>query len=111
MRVLELNYQTTMKKQMGRMMEINPWYIGRFFSVQSGHLFINVVDAFLRDNEAEISDSNRAIDMAVFGHIVTTQAMHRLGVQRFGVAGLRTKYNRYRMIFRDFFFNYRFAFI
>ena len=107
LRLLEINFQTTVKKQFGRLMEVNPWYIGRFFSLQQYQLFINVVDSFLRDNEEEISDANRAIDMAVFGHIVTTQAMHRLGLQRFGVAGWRVKYHRYRIVFRDFFFNYR----
>uniref|UniRef100_A0A0N8BPI2 Phosphoenolpyruvate synthase n=1 Tax=Daphnia magna TaxID=35525 RepID=A0A0N8BPI2_9CRUS len=106
-RILDLNFQTIVKKQFGRLVDINPWHGGRFFSYQQNHLFINVIEAFLRDIEEEISDNIRAIDMAVFGHIITTPAMHRLGLQRFGVAGLRVKFNRYRTVFQDLFFNHK----
>ncbi len=69
MRLLDLNFQTIVKKQFGRFVEINPWHGGRFFSHHQSHVFINVVEAFLRDIEDEISDNIRAIDMAVFGHM------------------------------------------
>ena len=68
-KILDLNFQTVVKKQFGRFVEINPWHGGRFFSHQQNHLFINVVEAFLRDIDEEISDNIRAIDMAVFGHM------------------------------------------
>ena len=68
-RQLEFNFQTVLRKQFGRMMEVNPWYVGRFFALQQDQLFINVIEAFLRDIEKEVSDNNRAIDMAVFGHM------------------------------------------
>lgn len=68
-RTLELNFQATIKKQFGRQFEVNPWYAGRLFAVNQSQIFINVVDAFLRDVEEEVSDNIRAIDMAVFGHM------------------------------------------
>lgn len=68
-RMLELNFQATIKKQFGRQFEVNPWYSGRFFAINQSQIFINVVDAFLRDVEEEVSDNIRAIDMAVFGHM------------------------------------------
>lgn len=33
--------------------------------------------------------------------------MHRLGLQRFGVAGFRIKYRRFRTVFKDLFFNHK----
>lgn len=33
--------------------------------------------------------------------------MHRLALQRFGVAGLRVKYRRYRSVFQDLFFTHK----
>jgi len=107
LRIIESNFKMVVKKQFGRLVEADPWSIGRFYSLQQNQLFISVVNAFLRDVDAEISDNIRAIDMAVFGHIVTTPAIHRLGVQRFGVAGFRVKYRRYRTIIYDFLFNSR----
>lgn len=68
-----------------------------------------MVESFLRVNEPTVSETNRVVDMAVFGHLVTTPAMHRIGVQRFGVAGLRLKMLTIRTMFRDFFFNLRFV--
>lgn len=106
-RSMELNWQSVAKKMSGRLMELNPWYVGRFFSVHQNQMFINVIEAMLRDVDEEIGDAVFAVDLAVFGHIVTTQAMHRLGVQRYGVAGLRRKYHRYRTVFRDLFFGHR----
>jgi len=107
LRLNEFNFKMVMKKQFGRLVEAEPWSVGRFYALQNNQLFISVVNAFLRDVDAEISDNIRAIDMAVFGHTVTTPAIHRLGVQRFDVAGLRVKYRRYRTVIYDLLFNSR----
>ena len=69
LRIIESNFKMVVKKQFGRLVEADPWSIGRFYSLQQNQLFISVVNAFLRDVDAEISDNIRAIDMAVFGHM------------------------------------------
>lgn len=90
-RSMELNWQSVAKKMSGRLMELNPWYVGRFFSVHQNQMFINVIEAMLRDVDEEIGDAVFAVDLAVFGHIVTTQV---LGFSHF-LSQLFTKVTEY----------------
>lgn len=68
-RALDFGVQTIMKEQFGRLYEANPWFVSRMTQVHQWQVFLNVIEAFQRDIDMEISDNNRAVDMAMFGHL------------------------------------------
>ena len=68
-RALDLSIQTVMKGQFGRNFEVNPWAMGRLTFLHQNQVFLNVIETLHRVVDEEISNSIRAVDMAVFGHL------------------------------------------
>ncbi len=68
-RSLDLGLQLIMKEQYANRFEIDPWWLGRFNLTSQNQVFINVIDAFQRDIDEEITSHQRAVDMAIFGRL------------------------------------------
>ncbi|XP_065335145.1 rifampicin phosphotransferase-like isoform X2 [Cloeon dipterum] len=59
----------------------------------SNHVVISVINTVLSNLEKEISTTNKVMDLAVFGHLVTDERLHSTGVQRFGCMSTFTKFH------------------
>lgn len=46
----------------------------------------------LSNLEENINTTNKVMDLAVFGHLVTDEKLHRTGVERFGYMSAYTKF-------------------
>lgn len=68
-RLLDCGVQSVMKQQFGRLYEENPWFVNRMTQVHQWQVFLNVIESFQHDIDDEITDNNRAVDMALFGHL------------------------------------------
>lgn len=68
-RLLDVGIQITMKEVDGKMSFINPYYHGRMTINHMNQVFINVIESFQRDIEEKITPEQKAIDMAIFGHL------------------------------------------
>ncbi|XP_067001276.2 rifampicin phosphotransferase [Anabrus simplex] len=66
-------------------------YFLKCVSMSHHHAFINVLNSLLRTIEEEITIANKVSDVGIFGHLVTTPELHRLGVERNGAMGPRQK--------------------
>jgi len=91
LRLSDFAIQENYKDLIGKEMETNPWTSGRMLAVHRNSLFMNVVNVLLRIVGQEIGHDQRALDMATYGHLGTTPAIHRMALQRYGVLGLRTR--------------------
>ncbi|KAK2720217.1 hypothetical protein QYM36_004195 [Artemia franciscana] len=101
---LDLAIQSNFVKRFGGSFIVQP-QINRFVTVSHHHAMLNVIDTMLSNNEPEISATNRAVDMAVFGHIVTTNEMLQRGIQRFGTLSYFKKLRKMLLIGSDFLVN------
>ncbi|XP_069169754.1 rifampicin phosphotransferase-like [Procambarus clarkii] len=68
-----------------------PYHI-RLCPTYYNHVFLNMLEMQYRDNEERITPTNRAIDLAVYGHDVTTDQYIQWGLERFGLAPTFTKW-------------------
>ncbi|KAK8739029.1 hypothetical protein OTU49_003798, partial [Cherax quadricarinatus] len=52
------------------------------------HVFLNMLEMQFRDNEEKMTAANRAMDLAIYGHIVSTDEYLAWGKERFGLASI-----------------------
>lgn len=66
---LAMGIQVIMKNQYGKFQELCPWFLGRYNPISYNQVFLSVIDTFQRDVEEEITSNQRAVEMAIFGHM------------------------------------------
>ncbi|XP_059474516.1 putative phosphoenolpyruvate synthase [Neocloeon triangulifer] len=63
-----------------------------FVGTTSNHVVISVINTVLSNLDEKIGTTNKVMDLAVFGHLVTDERLHSTGVQRFGYMSSFTKF-------------------
>lgn len=85
-----------------------PYGPGYYYSANvvsaSHHLFLNVLNTLLKSVSSEITLQNKVIDLAVYGHLVTTLEHLRLAVERNGVLGSLGKLRTLLSLAKDILF-------
>jgi len=101
-RAVDAMFHNTWRLRSEKFVDLHPWSNGRIINVQQNHALLDVISGMKRlNNQTTIDDNDRAVDMSMFGHLVTTEAMHTKGLQRFGTIGHGMKLKILKLIVID----------
>ncbi|XP_054711334.1 uncharacterized phosphotransferase YvkC-like [Uloborus diversus] len=67
-------------------------YVAHVLPVTHKQVTISLIDTLFRNNEKEISNNQKAFEVALFGRLVSTKKIHEVGVKRYGYATKARKY-------------------